>query len=772
MEDFAKFDPDTFEKICRDIVENIENIHLRKTAVGPDGGIDFSTASEKEKKKIIGQSKHYNDSTFPKLRKDVQTSAEGLAEREFDTYYLMTSYKLNKSNKQELKKLLETTLKANNINIYGRHELSDELDRCPQIKLHYITKLYDSIEVIKDVMNSNAGRKLAAHSYLSEEKLRKHIQLDVFPKVFRKLDNHKLIILTGEPGVGKTTFTEKLVQELVFKYSNNVDLEILEYAASDKEYEELEHNIKDRTIYILDDFLGKNALQFFTDKENAAIVRLIKTISSKHFRENYPNTYFILNSRINIIKSANIESSDFQKIDKNNENYKFFINLDEISDYNKAEILLSHIKHSDLSKEIKLLFREKNSLFSNTELYMWIIKHKNYNPRQIETIMDKLSGYKEFEKLKLIDEIKNYFENPFSLYESTFKRIDKDEKKLFLLYFVHYAKNETGIPLEEYIRLADQILSISKEVVENFINKYIGTFFQRENYDIKFLNPGIYEVIGELAKNNGPLYREVFKEYEKVESTNGNALKKFSEIVDEKIIKIEDTETYENISNKEKYRITKDINEKFKLLKAGLKEKDLPIDYIDDKKLEEKIFRECTLDEIIELFNVYSYIAYSDHSEIFIKTYEIGRQNLAELIETLIYSYLRRDTDRFDIVSAFLDDISDDVIDDDTLVPEIYDELKYRVETHTLENVNNNIIYSFSEYKNEEELSLFLQSCINESVSSYLDDEDYKDQIEEAIYNFYENNDYDDYPYRGKKDSSEDQKIHKLFTKESILSEY
>jgi hypothetical protein len=186
---------------------------------------------------------------------------------------------------------------------------------------------------------------------------------------FKILEENNVIILTGEPGIGKTTLAD--------------NLSIL-YTARGYEFCDIEENISEaeglyreneqkKILFYCDDFLGSNIYDAINNKKDSHIVKFINRIRKDNSKK------FILTSRTNILNKAYNLSHIFQNL-KIREN-EFLLTIENLTNIDKAKILYNHIYHSKLPKEfIDVIYKDKR--------YNDIIKHRNFNPRIIEFITD------------------------------------------------------------------------------------------------------------------------------------------------------------------------------------------------------------------------------------------------------------------------------------------------------------------------------------------------------------------------------------------------
>src|SRR5690606_24967141 len=113
-------------------------------------------------------------------------------------------------------------------------------------------------------------------------------------KGLRILEENNVIIMTGEPGIGKTTLADNLA---------------LYYSAKGYEFCDIEENIseaesifrereKKNILFYCDDFLGSNLYDAINNKRDSHIVKFINRVRKDDSKK------FILTSRTNILNKA------------------------------------------------------------------------------------------------------------------------------------------------------------------------------------------------------------------------------------------------------------------------------------------------------------------------------------------------------------------------------------------------------------------------------------------------------------------------------------
>lgn len=370
--DFSRLNDREFEALGASIFGKILKKRVEIFKVGIDGGVDGRFWIGNDKEGII-QCKHYIETPYSNLISKLKyEEVEKVRKLNPLKYIFITSKKLSRINKQEIKDIFKPYIKRED-DVFGYHDLAEFLSkRENQDIVEQNFKLWITSTSVLDLLYNNAIKGRSENTIREiEENSHRYAITENHRKGLKILEESNVVIMTGEPGIGKTTLADNLS---------------LYYTAKGYEFCDIEENLneaenifreneKKKIIFYCDDFLGSNLYDAINNKRDSHIIKFINRVSKDKSKK------FILTSRTNILNKAYSLSHKFQN-EKIRDN-EFLLKVENLTKIDKAQILYNHIYHSNLDKDfIDEIYQDKK--------YMQIINHRNFNPRIIEFITDSI----------------------------------------------------------------------------------------------------------------------------------------------------------------------------------------------------------------------------------------------------------------------------------------------------------------------------------------------------------------------------------------------
>ncbi|WDF69200.1 restriction endonuclease [Sphingobacterium oryzagri] len=491
-----------FEELAKDLLDAKLGTDLEIFKVGKDGGIDLRNSKNTENKYIV-QVKHYVGSKFSNLISSLQEEKKKLQAilPKPKHYIVFTSLPLSPAETSNIKLLLEPFITSTD-HIYGRKRVENLLSKNKDVERKYFKLWLTSTNVLKTVLHNAVFNNSEFYTEKIIQRVKHYVYTQNIDAAMKKLAENKFLIISGEPGVGKTTLAYMLVYQLL---GDGFKLIYSDRSIKDAE-QLLSNNPQEKQVVLIDDVLGSNLLELYQPvNTESKIVGFIEKFSLSK------NKYLIFTSRTTLLNQANHQYEGLRRSGASVvSNYEL-----KISDYTlfeKAKILYNHLYHGEISE----IYAE--SFYSNRN-YLKIIKHKNYYPRLIEFITTeqkfKISGYLNvenfiFDSLTNPDEIWRFaFENQLSrpeqlLLETVFSfgdgsfNIDFIEEAFENRYQYEIEKGNTQRELNGFHNAL-------KKLLDGFLKMEINP--KSTEKLIQFINPSLADfLIKYIEKNQNEKY--------------------------------------------------------------------------------------------------------------------------------------------------------------------------------------------------------------------------------------------------------------------------
>lgn len=397
--DFLILQHNEFECLSRDLLQKKEKVFVESFTIGRDGGIDLRFAKVKDQRTIV-QAKRYT--TYRELISNLKKEVSKVALLAVDRYVLCTSVGLTPANKETVMQMFSPYIRSTE-DILGRDDLNNLLGLYPEVEKQYYKLWLGSTDVLNSLINNRINNWSEFRLERIREDIHKYVMNDSFSKAAEILDKHHCVIISGIPGIGKST----LANMLVYKYLADGYEEFV-YIAGDIDDVPQKYQKGRKQIFLFDDFLGSSVFEKGSKGFDAKLINLIEAISKSS------DKLFILTTREYILSQAKEEYEKFElaNIDIN----KCTIDFKDYRRGIRAKILYNHLAGTDIPVEYLqelICCRRYNS----------IVNHKNFNPRIIETIVNQRL-WEQVEVDMFYKEMVNMFDNPKSVWEFPFKKLD------------------------------------------------------------------------------------------------------------------------------------------------------------------------------------------------------------------------------------------------------------------------------------------------------------------------------------------------------------
>lgn len=483
MYTFETLSPKDFELLTRDLLQKELSITLETFKSGRDSGIDLRYAKDIPNQLIV-QCKHYKNSTLNDLYNALKNEVEKIKKLNPERYIISTSQSLSPKNKEEILHICSPFIKSAS-DIYGKDDLNNLIEKFPEVEKGHFKLWLTSTKVLEQVLHSNIVNESRFKLDEIKEKIKKFVPNPSVNEAQDILNNENFVVISGAPGVGKTTLAEMIVYTYVadseyefFNISENIQDAYSVYS--------LDPNVKQ--IFYYDDFLGETHL---TKNEDSSLITFINRINKSK------NKKLILTTREYILQQSKLLHEKIEKFDFK----KCIIDLKNYTKKIKADILYSHLYFSELPQEYidNLLIEHR---------YFSIIEHPNYNPRIIET-MTKLKIHKNISAKDYYSEFIKNLNNPSEIWKHAFENQIDNKTRSVLFSIVSLSGRYLGSNYKQIIKEISKTICL-KFYSENFTDldfrkclKILeGDFIKITPYVISFCNPSLTDFLENYIVDN------------------------------------------------------------------------------------------------------------------------------------------------------------------------------------------------------------------------------------------------------------------------------
>lgn len=489
-----------FENFSRDILQEKLDVFFESFTSGQDGGIDLRAASNTEEN-IIVQAKRYTK--YSDLISTLKTELISVKKIKPDRYIITTSVGLTPPNKNEILKMFHPYIKSTE-DILGKTDLNNLLGLYPKVEEQYYKLWLSSTNILQKLVHSTVYNQSKFELEEIKETLKIYVQNNSFKEALDILKLNNYVIISGLPGIGKTTLSRMLVYRLLAKEYD--DFIYVSDSINDA-YSFYEDGKKQ--IFFFDDFLGRNFLETgLSMNEDSKLIKFIAKIKQTK------NKIFILATREYILNQA---KNSFESLNNPSlELVKCTLDLSTYTKIIKAEILYNHLFFANVPKShLKNLVKNKS--------YLKLIEHKSYNPRIIETFVQN-QFWDNCEPHDFSKTILSFFDNPTSVWLHAFENTISKGSQITLLIL-----STIGTPvLLEDLRIAINSFVTSnikkypltidsiefKKIIKELESTFIST--KMDSYKkiaVEFQNPSIQDFLINYIKGKEELISDLVNSF-------------------------------------------------------------------------------------------------------------------------------------------------------------------------------------------------------------------------------------------------------------------
>lgn len=461
-------------------------------APGKDGGIDLLHGHSAPDGTVI-QCKHFVGSGFAALLRSIERSERPkLDAMKPARYILATSVPLTPSNKSQLVTML-APYSAGSDDIYGADDLNTLLRTNPKAEARHHKLWLTSTAVLQRVLRHGPLLWNSLERRAIERKVSLYVPTMAFDRALTHLEHYHGCVISGLPGIGKTTLAQMLALRLL-----EDGYELISVQGDIREaFDQLVPGT--RQIIYYDDFLGQGSLGDRLNKnEDRGILRLL----SEAYQDEWLRVIFTTREYILRDAQAVHEPLASTELDVS----LFELALQDYSRRDKGRLLYNHLYFAGVADSY-------TQSFVCSRTYKTVVDHRNYSPRIIEW-MTSAAGTGETTSEDYPAAFVKHLVNPRRVWEHAFEhQIGSDARSLLLvlasfprdagldevrLAWASYVLDSSTVVVDRALR--DRFRSALRECEGSFT---LCTSWQSDAI-IEFHNPSIRDyLLNRLGEDSG-----------------------------------------------------------------------------------------------------------------------------------------------------------------------------------------------------------------------------------------------------------------------------
>ena len=364
--DFATLSPYDFEELTRDLLQAQFGLVLQSFKSGRDGGVDLRYA--RDETNIVVQCKHLRKSGFKALLRQARAEADKIAR--FDPpanrYILATTVELSDREKRDLAAILGA---RDTGDILGAADLNNLLALHEQIETAHYKLWLTSTAVLQRVLHNAEATQSTFEFSRIRKRIPRFVQSRAYDLARAQLERDRILILSGLPGVGKTTLAEMLLYEA---FADGFEPIVARNGLG-----EARTLLKDgvKQVICYDDFLGATYLgeggSALVQNEDRAISDFIDMVAEDDTKR------LILTTREHLLSQALEASERLTRTSVGR--FRYVLAIGTYTPAQRARILYNHVWFNSLPR------RYRDELVRQ-DFHVEIVEHPRFSPRLVDSL--------------------------------------------------------------------------------------------------------------------------------------------------------------------------------------------------------------------------------------------------------------------------------------------------------------------------------------------------------------------------------------------------
>ncbi|ACU69437.1 hypothetical protein Caci_0485 [Catenulispora acidiphila DSM 44928] len=486
MRDFTVLSDREFEELVADLLQARFGTHVERFPPGRDGGVDLRWRSGAET--VIGQCKHYARSGYSALLRELRRETKKVAKRKPDDYWVVTSVDLTSHRKDEIHGLFQPWMRSS-ANVLGPLDLDGMLTEFTAVERRHVKLLFSTGEQLTALVHSGIVNRTQALLKRIERARPAYAVTDAHRRAAELLEKHRVCVLVGPPGIGKTSLGMMLVAQAIgdgcqpVEVSEDIDDAFAMLRAGEKQ------------IFFYDDFLGELSYgeRWGRKNEQKRIGHFIDHVAQSS------SALLVMTSREYILRDAGRMLETVRRVAAE----PFVLRLAEIPPPDSGRVLYNHLWHAGLPDTAR------HDLAGSG--WTRIAGHHGFNPRVVEwCVQPEFVG----DGGRYVSRVVDALDNPETIWETVFNGLPEfDRLVLYVLSTLHgrFSTVEWASTVldalcrETGLRFTGDDLRRALDVLEGTFTRielvtHWSSGEQEAVREVRFMNPSIRAfVLGRIA---------------------------------------------------------------------------------------------------------------------------------------------------------------------------------------------------------------------------------------------------------------------------------
>lgn len=491
------FEAYEFQDFARDMIQVREKKSFESFREGRDLGIDSRCIGPDGTCTVL-QAKRWENTSVMHWKK-LEQEREKVRKLNPDRYILVLTQDLTPVQKKKVKEFFAPYILEER-DIIGSRDLNNWLDEpggnYRKVEEKYFKLWIQNTRTLKRMLQEAVNSVLMEESRIelenAVENAKVFVETNVYYRALNQLNKNKVIIISGEPGMGKTTLANQLA--LYYLFRQGFDLFVWANSVDDLYKAQQQDGKK---VVVFDDFWGSNFLDRMTaGREEERLARFIESIYKKK------DYMLLLTTREYVLEQGLKQHENLRKMI---EKHKLECRLEAYSAVERVKIYLGHLKRYRMTPD------QLSVMFG---LHKQVVDSPNYNPRVIGGFVKEIRP--EMNPGDCGKYFLRYLEHPNDFWKKIFHDLSKEARALYIMLYLMPVPVEMGYVKECYTEIlpclgrtlelqefAGVVAELEKTVIRTDLMQYSDVM------TIKFQNPSARDFMFEYLKENFEQQKEM-----------------------------------------------------------------------------------------------------------------------------------------------------------------------------------------------------------------------------------------------------------------------